>query len=406
MSEGLFIHINDYRYDLPDGRIARYPLAARDRSRLLFYDRGVISHHRFNDLPGLLPENSRLVFNDTRVIQARLLFHKPTGARIEILCVTPHQPPDHQRALESTGPCMWNCMVGNAKKWKGGALRQKVPVDGTVITLEVRFTRGGTEDFLVEFSWDGNGVTFGEIIDSIGRTPLPPYLKREAGENDRRSYQTVYGTDPGSVAAPTAGLHFTGRLLEQITGKGITTGRLTLHVGAGTFVPVKTDDPRKHAMHAEQVTVKRDFLERWLDKPGNTIAVGTTTTRSLESIYWLGVRILTGQCPDPGAIRLDQWEHEALPGQIPLRESLEAVIGYCQENDLEKLRFSTRLMIIPGYRFRTIRGLITNYHLPESTLLLLIAALIGDDWRKVYHEALSNDYRFLSYGDSSLMIPS
>jgi len=401
----LIVNINDFRYDLPADRIARYPLAERDRSRLLFYDRGMISHHHFTGLPGLLPENSRMVFNDTRVIQARLWFRKPTGARIEVLCVTPHMPADHRQALQATRICTWNCMVGNVKKWKGGALVMGVSVGGRMIHVNASLIEGGEEDFLVEFSWDSSEVTFGEIIATIGMTPLPPYLKRDAEESDRQRYQTVYGTDSGSVAAPTAGLHFTDRLMEQLRERGIRTGRLTLHVGAGTFIPVKTDNPRQHAMHAEQVAVTRGFLEHWLEEPGDIIAVGTTTTRSLESVYWLGVRIAKGIGGDPGPIRLDQWEQETLPGKISLRESLEALIGYCEKNDLAKFRFSTRLMIIPGYRFRTIRGLITNYHLPGSTLLLLIAALIGDDWRDVYREALNNDYRFLSYGDSSLLIP-
>lgn len=406
MSASGFLDISSYTYSLPGERIARYPLSDRDRSRLLFFDEGEIRHHRFHELPSLLPEDSWVVFNNTRVIQARLEFSKPTGARIEIFCLEPDDPADYQQSFRSTEGCTWKCLAGNIRKWKRGPVFLRGSVAGKAVVLEARIVERTGEDVQVRFTWNNSHLTFSELIEGTGKTPIPPYLGRESEAADRKRYQTIYGKENGSVAAPTAGLHFTDRMMDRLAARGIPTAELTLHVGAGTFVPVKEKNAREHRMHAENVLVERAFLETWLKRSTPAIAVGTTTTRSLESMYWLGVRILKGEVIHPDRISVGQWDHERLPGNIPLEESLEALLGYYRERDLEALRFSTRLMIVPGYVFRTIRGLVTNFHMPASTLLLLIAAFLGEDWKKVYREALENDYRFLSYGDSSLLIPA
>jgi S-adenosylmethionine:tRNA ribosyltransferase-isomerase len=399
------LDISSYQYLLPGERIAKYPLPDRDRSRLLAYCGGGISHHQFFELPGLLPERSWVVFNNTRVIQARLGFSKPTGARIEVFCLEPFDPADYQQSFQATSACTWKCLVGNIRKWKEGPVFIRTPVAGKEVVLEARVVARTADDVLVRFSWNDDRLTFSEIVESTGNTPIPPYLKREAEAVDRERYQTIYGTQDGSVAAPTAGLHFTDRMMEGIAARGIPTDQLTLHVGAGTFVPVKEKNARDHHMHAENVVVERSFLETWLQRSSPAIAIGTTTTRSLESMYWLGVRLLRGEAIRPDRVSVDQWEYETLPGNISLKNSLEALLDFCSRRDLDRLHFSTRLMIIPGYSFRTIGGLVTNFHMPGSTLLLLIAAFVGGDWRRIYNAALAHDYRFLSYGDSSLLIP-
>ncbi len=399
------IDMEKYRYMLPEKYIAKYPLPNRDRSRLLRYKSGKITHHTFGELPGIIPDGSWLVFNNTRVIQARLEFRKPTGARIEIFCLEPVDPVDYQQSFESMRSCSWKCLVGNAKKWKEGSVYLKTMIDNLDVTLGATITGQSRGSYTIEFIWDSSRFTFGEIIENAGSTPIPPYLNRAAEQMDKERYQTIYCRTSGSVAAPTAGLHFTERMMSQFGEKGIHTDELTLHVGAGTFVPVKESDARQHAMHEEKVSVSLDFLVQWLVNPDGLIAIGTTTTRSLESLYWLGAKILSGQKPGPDAISMLQWENEHLPQHITLTESLEALLEYCRNNDLDYLNFSTQLMIVPGYTFRTISGLVTNFHLPGSTLLLLIAAFIGEDWRKVYEDAVKSQYRFLSYGDSSLLLP-
>ncbi len=393
--------IDRYRYVLPESRIAKYPLPERDRSGLLLYDRGTIRKHAFGELDKLIPAGTRLVFNTTRVIRARLPFQKPTGADIEIFCLEPLAPADYERAFRATGTSAWKCLVGNARKWKGG------PVSLTLqnLTLTARLLEGVEGAFSVQFTWEPSGLTFGEILERAGQTPIPPYLKRNAETVDRERYQTVYSRRPGSVAAPTAGLHFTPDLMERLKDKGVHSSELTLHVGTGTFVPVKEKDARNHSMHSELVVAGISFLEQWSGQPGQLLAVGTTSTRSLESLYWLGVKIISGACPDPGSLGIEQWEYEKLPHHYNLEESLGALLGFCHHYRMDELTFSTRLMIVPGYQFRTISGLITNFHMPGSTLLLLIAAFIGEEWRRVYQFALDHQFRFLSYGDSSLLIP-
>ncbi len=399
------IFIDQYHYHLPQSAIARYPLPDREQSKLLVYKKGMLEHRKFNELPGLLPEGSWLVFNNTKVIQARLAFHKPTGARIEIFCLEPVKPAEYQMSFESIRSCSWKCLVGNAKKWKSGSVSLEISVSGRDVVLNATIMKDKGDSFIVRFEWDAAACTFGEIIESAGSTPIPPYLNREAEESDKHRYQTVYSRDPGSVAAPTAGLHFTASMMEQLKDQGIETCELTLHVGAGTFVPVKHENARHHAMHAETVLVSKKFLEEWAERKTAPLAVGTTSTRSLETLYWLGVRLLAGESLNPVQPEFKQWENEMLPQDITLQESLGALVGFCQISGIDQFRFSTSLMIVPGYRFRTIRGLITNFHMPGSTLLLLIAALIGEDWKKVYREAMENNYRFLSYGDSSLLLP-
>ena len=399
------ISVEEYRYTLPESSIARYPLEDREQSRLLFFDGQLVHHHTFHQLPDLLPSGSWLVFNNTKVIQARLTFRKLTGARIEVFCLEPVEPADYQQSFGSYRSCTWKCMVGNARKWKTGKISLETNCYGQEIRLDAWMEKQLEDSYLVRFEWDAEGCTFSEIIEGAGTTPIPPYLNRSAEEEDKHRYQTVYSRDPGSVAAPTAGLHFTAEVLANLSGKGVPSGELTLHVGAGTFVPIKQEDARAHSMHAETVLVSTGFLEYWAAHTNGLIAVGTTTTRSLETLYWLGAGLICGHKPDPAQIEFMQWDNEKIPQDIPLEESINALIGYCREHNMEYLEFTTSLMIVPGYRFRTISGLITNFHMPGSTLLLLIAALIGDHWKQVYDDALEKGYRFLSYGDSSLLLP-
>ena len=399
------IDLNLYSYTLPDSRIARYPLPLRSDSRLLLYKGGQISRGRFSDLPVHLGKGTWLVFNDTRVIQARLIFRKATGARIEVFCLEPLDPSDYELCFQSENEVSWLCLVGNARKWKSGPVYLEIHIKGVEVRVEALMKQRKGEGFEIRFSWKQTGITFGEILEHSGSTPIPPYLNREAEQSDRERYQTVYGLHNGSVAAPTAGLHFTPEMMAELEQSGIGVARLILHVGAGTFVPVKEDNARDHSMHAEAVVVRRSFMQQWSRHPEHLVAVGTTSTRSLESLYWLGVKLILEPAQHPFSLELGQWDHESLPQEVPLDVSLEALLEFCREHSLEQIHFSTRLMIVPGYRFRTISGLLTNFHMPRSTLLLLIAAWIGEDWKKVYEYALKEDFRFLSYGDSSLLIP-
>jgi S-adenosylmethionine:tRNA ribosyltransferase-isomerase len=405
MAESSIIRLEDFNYKLSEQNIAKYPLADRSSSKLLLYKEGQISQDRFSHLPDHLPPDSWLVFNNTRVIQARLNFKKETGARIEIFCLEPIDPSDYEQAFQAKNSVTWLCLVGNVKKWKSGSIFLNTFINGEEIRLEAKLEERSGEGFIISFHWKQRGLSFGEIIEQSGSTPIPPYLKRKAEESDRERYQTIYSINNGSVAAPTAGLHFTDALLKRLKQSKVMMEHLTLHVGAGTFVPVKEENARDHSMHSELVVVSPEFLEKWLNRKGGLIAVGTTSTRSLESLYWLGVKLKEHAPTDPTALSIVQWDNEKLPQDIPLSESIEFLLDYCKRYELEHLSFSTQLMIVPGYRFRTISGLLTNFHMPGSTLLLLIAAWIGEDWKKVYDYALREDFRFLSYGDSSLLIP-
>ena len=466
------IQIRDYNYPLPDERIAKYPLAERDQSKLLVYDRGAISERKFCDLPGLLPEGSLLVMNNTRVIQARLHFYKETGARVEILVLEPAAPAEYQENFARRGQTAWYCMVGGLKKWKQGPLTAKVVIDGEEITVTATSPlplprRGdcttqpsedetspllgrGKGEVLVSFSWP-DCYTWSEILEAMGELPIPPYLNRQTEESDKQTYQTVYSKIEGSVAAPTAGLHFTERVLKEIERRGIDREEVTLHVGAGTFRPVKAEHIGGHDMHTEHIAVRRSTIEKLIQHGGRAIAVGTTSVRTLESLYWMGVKIMKNRTipqqtipqqthPQPLPVRegsghscsngeehdilhVSQWEPYEMMKDEELRmkdesisdsslftlhsslNALKALLAYMDAHELDVLHASTQIIIAPGYKYRIVERMITNFHQPQSTLLLLVSAFIGDDWHRVYDYALGHDFRFLSYGDSSILIP-
>ena len=408
MEETKHIHISDFDYNLPEERIAKYPVAVRDQSKLLLYNKGQISDHIFTSLPDFLPEGSLMVFNNTKVIQARLHFRKETGALIEIFCLEPYAPNDYQLIFEQRHSCQWLCLIGNRKKWKEGALSRVIRVEGREITLRAE-EKGcvGTSD-VIEFSWDGGDLTFAEVLDTIGELPIPPYLNRETEESDKETYQTVYSKIEGSVAAPTAGLHFTERVLDAIDRKGIERDEITLHVGAGTFKPVKSIEIEDHEMHSEYIFVPKTSVEKLLRHGGHCTAVGTTSVRTLESLYYIGVKLIQNPDATEEELHIKQWmpyELSKSMSGITTTASLQAVLDYLERNELNALHTSTQIIIAPGYHYHIVERMVTNFHMPKSTLLLLVSAFIGDDWRKVYTYALGHDFRFLSYGDSSLLIP-
>jgi S-adenosylmethionine:tRNA ribosyltransferase-isomerase len=399
------IRLEDYTYDLPDDRIAAFPLDPRDHSKLLVYRGGEIEHGTFKDLAGYVPAGSLLVFNDTKVIPARLYFRRDTGALVEIFLLQPHRLEQSIHAIMGArGSCTWRCLIGNKKRWKEGeALTQDIATaEGTVTVRAILADRGAQE---VHFEWTPAHLRFSELLPQLGEIPLPPYLNRKATERDKTQYQTVYARKEGAVAAPTAGLHFTDRVLASLVAGGATLDYLTLHVGAGTFQPIKAENVIAHPMHAEQIVFTRGNLERLAEHAGRIIAVGTTSMRALESLYWYGVKRLKGQAgPHLFVEKLYPYGHDpaALP---PAAEVFGAVARYMADEGLEELIGETEILIVPGYPFRVCRGLVTNYHQPGSTLILLVAAFVGDDWRRIYGEALAGGYRFLSYGDSSLLLP-
>lgn len=394
------IQISQYDYDLPDIRIAKYPLSQRDSSKLLVYKQGKIDQTVFSSISAHLPPRSLLVYNNTKVIHARLFFQKDTGAIIEIFCLEPIQPADYQMVFQSTKRCTWKCMVGNLKKWKQGALTLVCDVKG--VSIELVAERDMIDSQIhIHFSWNNVGVTFGDILEAIGKLPIPPYLHRESEENDEITYQTVYSKEQGSVAAPTAGLHFTDEVLARLHQTGICTTEITLHVGAGTFLPVKSATIGEHTMHTEMVVISKQTIKHLQASIGNIIAVGTTSVRSLESLYHIGVQVSKQQYH----LSVSQWEPYSDHQLLSPFEALQAVIQYLNNNGLTEIRFSTNIIILPSYQRKIVTGLITNFHQPKSTLLLLIAAFVGEDWKKMYEYALNNDFRFLSYGDSSLLLP-
>ncbi|WP_303919563.1 S-adenosylmethionine:tRNA ribosyltransferase-isomerase [Draconibacterium sediminis] len=396
------IKISDYTYNLPDERIAKYPLTKRDKSKLLVRQNGTITQDIFENCANYLPEETQLVFNNTRVIHARLFFYKETGAKIEIFCLEPVEPADYQVAFQETEEVTWKCMVGNSKKWKEGFLSQTFKIDGQVIELTAAKIGQEGNSFHIRFVWNG-GVHFSEIIEHIGQLPIPPYLNRDTEESDEESYQTVYAKIDGSVAAPTAGLHFTDPVIAKLADKNITTNEITLHVGAGTFQPVKSETIEGHTMHHEQVIIPIDILRSFVEKPKNIIAVGTTSVRSLESLYWIGLQ-LEEQRFDPFHPEVKQWEPYENEAKISIEKALQNIIYFLVENNEKAIRFSTQIIILPGYDFKLISGMFTNFHQPQSTLLLLISAFLGNKWKEVYDYALANDFRFLSYGDSNLYL--
>lgn len=403
------IPIRDYHYLLPDDRIAKFPLPERDSSKLLVYEHGEISEDTFRSLPRLLPEGALMVFNNTRVIQARLHIRKETGALIEIFILEPAQPAEYQENFIQRQSCSWHCLVGNLKKWKEGSLKRLLSVGGREVELTA--TRGGLcgTSHRVDFRWTG-GCSWAEVLEAAGELPIPPYLNRDTEESDKTTYQTVYSKVEGSVAAPTAGLHFTPRVLDELDARGIRREEVTLHVGAGTFKPVKSEEIGNHEMHTEHIAVGRCTIERLLAHEGRAIAVGTTSVRTLESLYYMGLKAqnLMDSQTDTGEVEelhVAQWTPYTDELQVPSTEALQSLLVYMEKHQLEVLHSSTQILIAPGYTYRIVERMITNFHQPQSTLLLLVSAFVGGDWRAIYNYALAHDFRFLSYGDSSLLIP-
>lgn len=415
------IHISDYNYDLPDSRIAKFPVSPRDTSKLLIYRHGEISDDIFYNLPKYLPQKSLMVFNNTKVIQARMHFRKETGALIEVFLMEPAAPTDYELMFQTRGECSWLCMVGNLKKWKEGSLVRTFDVAGSTINFKATMRRdiidaksGGT-NYWVDFAWDNPKVSFAEILDAVGELPIPPYLNRETQDSDKTTYQTVYSKIKGSVAAPTAGLHFTDKVLAAIDAAGVRREELTLHVGAGTFKPVKSEEIDGHTMHTEYVCVRRDTLQTLLDYDCCAIAVGTTSVRTLESLYYMGVKLEANPDAAEEDLHVCQWEpYEKADGTpvggnlidgITPQKAISNIIVWLDKNNLKTLHSSTQIIIAPGYEYKIVKVLVTNFHQPQSTLLLLVSAFLKGDWRNVYDYALSHDFRFLSYGDSSILIP-
>ncbi len=402
MANKLFenIHISDFDYPLPDERIAKHPLNERDMSKLLLYKESSIKEDIFNNISNYLPENSLILFNNTKVVQARLLFKRATGAQIEVFLLEPIVPSDYVLSFSSNSKVLWKCIVGNLKKWKEEVLQMPIPT--TSSSLLAKRINNLSEGVEIELSWDDSSLSFARIVELCGNIPIPPYLNRDAESDDNVRYQTIYAKPEGSVAAPTAGLHFTNKVFKSLKDKNIDIEYVTLHVGAGTFKPVKAKNISEHEMHTEHFIVKKSAVEKLLKHKGKRIVVGTTSLRTLESIYWLGVKAIDGKLNEH--LFVSQWEPYELSQSISINDALKALDSFMVNKNIDYLSASTQILIVPGYKIRMADALITNYHQPKSTLLLLVAAFIGDDWKKVYSYALSHDFRFLSYGDSSLLM--
>ena len=416
------IHIADFDYNLPDERIAKFPLKERDHSKLLIYNHGQVSEDIFYNITKHLPKGALMIFNNTRVIQARIHFRKSTGALIEVFLMEPADPTDYELMFQTTGHCAWLCMVGNLKKWKDGPLERDFEIHGQKLTLTVTMDRsrtteksGGT-NYWVNFDWDNPSVSFAEILDAVGELPIPPYLNRKTEDSDKTTYQTVYSKIKGSVAAPTAGLHFTEKVLHDIDDYGIQRDELTLHVGAGTFKPVKSEEISGHNMHTEYIVVHRHTFERLLAHDCKAIAVGTTSVRTLESLYYMGVKLVTNPDATEEELHVNQWEPYDLPHNdeglvivdgkpVSVRQSIQNILDYLDRDNLEALHSSTQIIIAPGYTYKIVKILVTNFHQPQSTLLLLVSAFVHGDWRRIYDYALGHGFRFLSYGDCNLIMP-
>jgi S-adenosylmethionine:tRNA ribosyltransferase-isomerase len=396
------LHIDEFNYPLPDERIARYPLPIRDASKLLIYQHGKISQDIFSNLSDYLPENSLLIYNNTKVIRARLLFRKNTGAQIEIFCLEPAEPADYELSLSSNDSCIWKCMIGNLKKWKSVDLTKQMTLGDKKCVLKAEKIHTNGNMHLVRLSWNNTEITFADILEEAGVLPIPPYLHRETEESDLTNYQTVYSKIKGSVAAPTAGLHFTPNVFKSLEKKNIDFDEVTLHVGAGTFQPVKTKMITDHEMHTEMFSVHRQTIERILSAGKKIVAVGTTTVRTLESLYYIGKKLHIE--PSAETFNIQQWEPYTDSNEISLQQALENILRYLRKNNTMILNAGTQIMIKPGFRFRIVDGMITNFHLPKSTLLLLVSAFVDGNWRQIYDYALNNNFRFLSYGDSSLLM--
>lgn len=427
------LHIADFNYDLPDERIAKFPLAERDQSKLLVYNHGTVSEDVFTSLPAYLPEGALMVFNNTKVIQARMHFRKETGALIEIFCMEPYAPVDYQLNFAQTGSVEWLCMIGNLKRWKSGALSREIVVHGKTLTLTVDrpqlsdseqhltglLHKADGTNHLVRFAWGDDTVSFSEVLEAVGELPIPPYLNRKTEESDLHTYQTVYSKIKGSVAAPTAGLHFTDRVLQAIDEAGIDREELTLHVGAGTFKPVKSEEIADHEMHSEFIVVKRQTIDKLIAHGGHAVAVGTTSVRTLESLYYIGRKLDRNPQASEEDLHVNQWEpydemseqerQQIASGQVKADELtlryLKNIQEYLERSSLAALHTSTQIIIAPGYTYHIVNRIVTNFHQPQSTLLLLVSAFVNGDWRRIYDYALAHDFRFLSYGDSSILIP-
>lgn len=398
------IHISEYNYALPEERIAKFPMTERDHSKLLIYDKGIVSEDMFYNLPHHLPTGALMVMNNTKVIQARIHFRKETGALIEVFLLEPSNPSDYELMFQSRERCTWYCLVGNLKKWKEGTLT----LTHGQLTLTARHLGEHGTSQVVELEWN-SGQSFAEVIDAVGELPIPPYLNRKTEESDKTTYQTVYSKIKGSVAAPTAGLHFTERVLQDIDRRGIEREEVTLHVGAGTFKPVKSEQIGDHAMHTEFISVRRSTLERLIAHDGHAIAIGTTSVRTLESLYYMGLKVLRNPDLQEDQLHVSQWEPydgaDANEEKVGAMIALQALLDWMDGQGLSTLHSSTQIIIAPGYDYKIVKLLVTNFHQPQSTLLLLVSAFVKGDWRKIYDYALSHDFRFLSYGDSSLLIP-
>ena len=405
------IHISDYNYPLPDERIAKFPLAQRDHSKLLVFENGDISEDIFYNITGHLPKGALMVFNNTKVIQARMHFRKETGALIEVFLLEPAEPADYELMFQTNGKCAWHCLVGNLKKWKEGQLSRSFDVNGKTVTLTVERLHEERTSHWVEFRWDNPDVSFAEILDAAGELPIPPYLNRDTQESDKTTYQTVYSKIKGSVAAPTAGLHFTDKVLADIDAHGIDREELTLHVGAGTFKPVKSEEIEGHEMHTEYICVNKKTIDKLIAHGGKAIAVGTTSVRTLESLYYMGVKLHDNPNLTEEQLHVGQWEpydyaeRLAAEGTSPLDtiDALREISDYLDRNSRKALHSSTQIIIAPGFEYHIVDILVTNFHQPQSTLLLLVSAFVKGEWRRIYDYALAHDFRFLSYGDSCLI---
>jgi S-adenosylmethionine:tRNA ribosyltransferase-isomerase len=404
-TENAPIYIDEYDYSLPDERIAKYPLAKRDASKMLLYKNGSIAQSQFSNIADFLPENALLVYNNTRVIQARIVFHKETGARIEVFCLEPLTPADYAQSLGANTECNWKCMVGNLKKWKEGTLSKNVEIDGKNCTFVAEHLKTEGNTHSIRFTWDNAEIHFADILEKAGELPIPPYLHRKTEESDLTTYQTVYSKIKGSVAAPTAGLHFTPEVFESLKPKKIEIEEVTLHVGAGTFQPVKTRDIAEHHMHTEVISVHRSSIEHLQQKLGNVIAVGTTSVRTLESLYYIGIALQQNLSSDNSVtLHVSQWMPYEIQSELSTFDALQSILDYLDTYKMTTLHAETQIMIKPSYQFRVVNGIITNFHQPKSTLLLLVSAFVGGNWNEIYDYALKNDFRFLSYGDSSLLL--
>lgn len=402
------IQIKDFNYNLPDERIAKFPLPQRDHSKLLLYRHGEVFEDVFYNVSKYLPEGALMIFNNTKVIQARLHFRKETGALIEVFLLEPFMPADYEQMFQTTGHCSWLCMIGNLKKWKEGKLYRSIDVNGHKITLSASRMEDVGNSYRVDFEWNDNNVSFADLLDAFGELPIPPYLNRETQESDKVTYQTVYSKIKGSVAAPTAGLHFTQNVLNELDNHGIDREELTLHVGAGTFKPVKSVEIQGHEMHTEYICVHRQTLEKLIKHNVSAIAVGTTSVRTLESLYYVGLKLERNLDMSEEELHVNQWEpyeNEEEQNLVSPQKAISNIIAYLDKHGLNALHTSTQIIIAPGYDYKIVKMLITNFHQPQSTLLLLVSAFVHGDWRKIYDYALEHDFRFLSYGDSSLLIP-